>query len=154
MSKTGDRRDERGFTLLELLVVMAIVGLVVGVVATQFTGIDSTAQATASARDIAAGLRSARSEAIATNRDVVFTIDVENRRYSTPSGKAVVLPDTLNLALYTASSELADSETGGIRFFTDGSSTGGHIRITVEAETTVTTVAVDWLTGNVSIQRQ
>ena len=134
-------------------VVIAIVGLVVGVAVSRFSGADATFLAAASARDITAGLRMARSEAIGKNEEVAFTIDVRNRWYRVASRKEVALPETLNLALYTAAAELVNADVGSIRFFSDGSSTGGRVRIGAANDTSaLQIIAVDWLTGNVSVQ--
>ena len=64
--------------------------------------------------------------------------------------KSYSLPKRLNLALFTAQSELVREKTGGIRFFPDGTSTGG--RVTVSAGESKQIVDVDWVTGRVAIQ--
>ena len=56
----------------------------------------------------------------------------------------------LELKLYTAQSEIVDDRRGAIRFYPDGSSTGG--RVTVAAGERRLLVDVDWLTGRVSIK--
>jgi len=55
----------------------------------------------------------------------------------------------LELKLYAAQSEVSSERRGSIRFYPDGSSTGG--RITVAAGERKYLVDVDWLTGRVSI---
>ena len=56
------------------------------------------------------------------------------------------------LKLYTAQEELIDNATGNIRFFPDGSSTGGHI--TVSGPKLAYRINVDWLTGAIAIVEQ
>ena len=140
-----------GFTLLEIIVV-----LVIGAVAySLILGIPmrgaSTADLKASARTLASGLRQAQTMAITTRRDAMLTLDVESREYMLPGEAAArALPKGIDLKLYTAQSEVTSEKRGGIRFYPDGSSTGG--RITLSAGERKYLVDVDWLTGRVSIE--
>ena len=69
-----------------------------------------------------------------------------NRRPS----RSISLPARLDLKLYTAQSEIVDDRRGAIRFYPDGSSTGG--RVTVASGERKLLVDVDWLTGRVTIK--
>jgi general secretion pathway protein H len=100
-------------------------------------------------RQIAAGLREARSQAITQNREVTFTLDVASRRYRIGTSPASSLPAVINLVLDTVREEQLDAMSGSIRFFPDGSSTGG--RIVLEHGRGREEIAVDWLTGRVAM---
>ena len=111
----------------------------------------STSDLKAAARTLAAGLRQAQSMAITTRRDASLTLDMDSREYVLPGEKEPrTLPKNIDLKLYTAQSEVTSERRGGIRFYPDGSSTGG--RITVSAGERKYLVDVDWLTGRVSIE--
>ena len=113
------------------------------------SGVSST-DLKASARQLAAGLRRARSEAVAQRRESVLTIDVEGRRFQLSGDPRLYrLPKDVDVKLFTAQSELVNTNTGSIRFFPDGGSTGG--RITVTAKQRQYAVDVNWLTGQVAI---
>ena len=140
----------RGFTLIELLVVLALMALVIAVasplVSTAFPG----AELKAAARDVAAGLRYARSQAITRNAEVEFVLDVERRRYAIGGEEAIHdLPSVVDISLVTARSERLDETTGAIRFFADGTSTGGGISLARGAREYH--VMVDWLTGRITV---
>lgn len=142
----------RGFTLIELLVVLAIVAIVT-VFATPlaFNAMPGLALKSA-AREVAAALRTSRGRAIAGNREVAFTLDVDSRRFAV-SGRGTMrgtLAEDLDISFTTARSELADETTGVIRFFPDGSSTGG--RISLARGEREYHVDVDWLTGRISVR--
>lgn len=142
-------RGERGFTLFEVLIVLAIVGLVSAIMAPMiFKGVSGT-RSRAAAYEIAAALRQARGEAVATNADVALMVDPERGAYALEAAKPKMLAGTLRLSLYAAQSEQLGTAIGGIRFYPDGSATGGQI--TVRDETTGYHVDVDWLTGRVSV---
>lgn len=144
------RRRSRAFTLIEVIVVLAIAVAAMGLVATVVFRGASTADLKAAARTLASGLRQAQSVAMVTKRDALLTVDVESREYFLPNDtRAHRLPDGLELKLFTAQSEAASDKRGAIRFYPDGSSTGG--RITVQAGERKFLVDVDWLTGRVSI---
>ncbi len=115
----NSRQNSHGFTLLELLVVMVLLALIATVAASAPPPGRLPGELTAAARALDAALRAARSEALAQNREVVFAIDVAARRYS---GGA--LPAGVELVVDAAAGELAGATTGGIRFYSDGSSTG------------------------------
>lgn len=104
----------------------------------------------ASARDVATGLRYARSLAISTNTDVTFDVDVEARRFAVSRGRRTgSFPKDAEIILTTARSELFGDGAGSIRFFPDGTSTGGGVEI-VRANRRFL-ITVDWLTGRVAI---
>ena len=140
----------QGFSLLELLIVVVIMGMVYVLVPGMIFGGVSGADLRASSRDIASGLRQARSLAVNARRETFVTLDLEKRAFSL-SGNARIfqLPEKLELKLYTAQSEIVNERQGSIRFFPDGSSTGG--RVTVASGERKYLVDVDWLTGKVAI---
>lgn len=139
-----------GFTLIEMLVVLVIMGLVYSLVPPLLGSGRSGAELKAAARQLAAGLRKARSDAVTRQQEVALTVDVEHHRFSLSGDKqAYRLPEKVELNLYTARSELSNEKTGAIRFYPDGSSTGG--RITVTSNARKFQVDVNWMTGQVSI---
>ncbi|HEY3584385.1 MAG TPA: prepilin-type N-terminal cleavage/methylation domain-containing protein, partial [Casimicrobiaceae bacterium] len=67
---------QRGVTLLELLIVLAIMAIVAAVTIPMFGGPVSTSQLRQAAREIAAGLRLAQSEAVSQRRETFLVVDV------------------------------------------------------------------------------
>jgi general secretion pathway protein H len=142
-------RREAGFTLIEILVTLAILGLALALIVGYKPPWSSTLGVRDAVAEIAAGLRQARSEAILRNRPVEFGLDVAGHRFQVGSGRVRQLSHELSLALLTINGEQRDATTGGIRFNPDGSSTGG--RISIGDGKRAIAVGVDWLTGRVSV---
>ena len=140
----------RGFTLLELMVVLVIGALAYTLVlGVPFRG-PSTADLKAAARTLASGLRLAQTTAMSTRRDATLMLDLETREFVVSGIEgARSLPPDIELKLFTAQSEALTEKKGAIRFYPDGSSTGG--RITVASGERKYLVDVDWITGRVSI---
>jgi len=142
----------QGFTLLELLVVLAIMVLVVSVAPPLLSAAFPGVQLKAAARQTAAGLRMAREEAIRNGRAAVFTLDVADHSFTVQGGfRTVALPSGLKLKLIAARSEMHGDQSGSIRFFPDGSSTGG--RVILSRNDSGYQVGVEWLTGRIRLAR-
>jgi len=149
----AERVRQRGFTLLEILVVLVIGVLLVALVPPLLSGLSGGTELRGAARQLAAGLRTARNEAITRQHEAVLTLDLAQHRFGVSGDARVVkLPDGVALKLYTAQAELLDGATGNIRFFPDGSSTGGHL--IVSGPKVAYRVNVDWLTGAIAIVDQ
>lgn len=141
---------EAGFTLLELLIAFIVLALLAGFASPLFSRAPSHREAKSVAQDIATHLNLTRATAIRSARDVPFILDLEGRAYRLgESGATTSLPDDVTLELRTAKSEQIDTLSGAIRFFPDGSSTGGHVELTQGNYRF--TVIVDWMTGRVSV---
>lgn len=145
------KSTHRGFTLVELLVVLVIVALVLALVGTSLSRSISGAEMRSAARKVAASLRYTRSHAILSRSEQVFLVDTEQRTYRAADREPEQLPEGMNVELNTARSELTSETAGGIRFYPDGGSTGGNVRL--EANGRVYQVNVVWLTGEASVQR-
>lgn len=142
-------RRRRGFTLLEILVVLALMSLMYALVPPLFSA-GGTTELRAAARQLAAGLRKARGHAIASREEATLTVDVEKRRFKVAGDvREYALPASADLKVFTAQSEVVREDVATIRFYPDGSSTGGAV--TVARGETKFRVDVDWLTGNVAI---
>lgn len=136
----------KGFTLIEMVLVLVIAAIMVGVVAPNLMPAVAGARFRSAVSDVVSGLRSVRSDALMHGRETVFVLDID-RHYYQISGKRknFVLPDSVRLELFTAEQEKLGARQGGIRFFPDGSSTGG--RITLSSPGHREYVDVNWLTG-------
>ena len=137
-------------TMIEILVVLSIMAIGAALVVPMVAGAGaSTGDLKGAARQLAAGLRLARSEAIAQRHETVLTLDLEKRSFRVAKAREVELPEKIELKLFTAQSDLVSEREGAIRFFPDGGSNGG--RITVASGERKYEVDVDWLTGRVAI---
>jgi general secretion pathway protein H len=144
-------RREHGFTLVELMVVLMIAALMLTLVGTSISRSISGAEMRQAANKVAASMRYTRTRAILTKSEQVFLLDTESRKYTAADREPVELPDGMNVELNTARSELTSETAGGIRFFPDGGSTGGNVRL--EANGRIYRVNVAWLTGEASLER-
>jgi len=140
-----------GFTLLEMLLALVIAGLLMAVVLPNFAPLLGRAQLYSAARDVASALRHARGQALIRGKEATFELEIDNHRYRvTGRNKSYSLPGAVDLSLYTTASETLDEGTGRIRFFPDGSATGG--RVTLVGGGQKRYVDVSWLTGEVKIR--
>ena len=138
-----------GFTLIELLVSLAVLGLALALIAGYKPPWSRGLGLNATAAELAAGLRLARSEAILSNRPVAFDMDLVGHRYRVGTGAPRRLPADLSIELLTISGEALNGREGDIRFNPDGSSTGGRISL-ADGRRRIG-VGVDWLSGRVSV---
>jgi general secretion pathway protein H len=142
-------RQGAGFTLIELVVVLVVMSLMVAMVAGRGSPVSPSTHARGAIRSISGALRAARSEAVMSNRSVVFNLDTANRRFWWGTQPSVALSNDLSFAMLTASEQAVGDAVGRIRFDPDGSSTGGRVAIAGGDRTWW--VGVDWLSGRVSI---
>lgn len=140
----------RGFTLFEVLLVLLLLAVVYGLAGPMLTEGTPGLEARSATRQLAAGLRKARSIAASEHREALLVLDVKERTFSVTSDpKIYQLPKNLEYSLFTAESEIVRGEKAAIRFYPDGSSTGGRVTVTVGSDRNM--VDVDWLTGRVAI---
>jgi len=144
-----DRGRETGFTLIEVIVVLAVLAFALVLLVGYKPHWSSRLGLRGTAAELASGLRLARSEAILRNRPILFEIDLAGHQFRVDTGPVRRLPPQLSIALLTVSGERRDAATGDIRFNPDGSSTGGRISIGDGRRSIA--VGVDWLTGRVSV---
>ena len=135
-----------GFTLIEMLVVLAILALVMAVIPPLLAGGQARAELDTAGHELAAALRETRSLAIREGRRESFVIDAAGR-FRAGDGPMRPLAPGLGLALATADGGARPS--GAIGFFADGSSTGGKL-VLLRGERR-SYVTVDWLTGRVAL---
>ncbi len=144
------RQRAAGVSLIELMIVLMIMALVAALVMPMLGGGVSNTEMRSAARQLASGLRLARSEAVSQRRETFLVLDLAGRRFKVDRDpQEHALPHDLELKLFTAQKDLVDETTGSIRFYPDGGSNGG--RITVGSGERKYEVDVDWLTGRVAI---
>jgi len=140
----------RGFTLIELMVVLLLIALVIGIATGGLSkGLEKMRMRSAG-HDLVAALRYTRGQAIVSGEEKKLEVDVDKRSYQAPKRSVQELPKGLTLKLLTAASERTGTSTGAIRFFPDGSSTGGRVRLIAGEH--ASDVEVAWLTGEVRLR--
>lgn len=137
-----------GFTLMEMLVVIAIIGLVMVLFTVGRAPVSPAIHARSAAEAISAALRRARSEAVMRNTSTQFTFDLGRRSYGWSGAPAEALPVDVSIALLASADEVPGQSLGRIQFNPDGSSSGGRIAVSGNGRTWW--VGVDWLSGRVS----
>lgn len=132
-----------------MIVVVAIMGLVLAMVAARGPLGMHTLTARAAANELASGFRQARARAIADNRPVAVSIDLAGHRWRIGVDKPTALPRDMEIAVLTVAGQSAGGTAADIRFLPDGSSTGG--RVELKDGRRRMRIGVDWLNGRVSV---
>lgn len=150
-TRTWRPPTDAGFTLLELLAVLALMALATFLFVPQTAGVRGPLLLRAAAQDAGTALRAVRSAALRSNREQTLVIDPGTRAYWADS---VVARRTLPAGLAVVATAEAGHDPGGnaivrVRFRPDGTSTGGRIELAGAGRTAI--VTVDWLTGATTV---
>ncbi len=103
------------------------------------------------ARDIVSALRYARGTALMSHKETAVIFDLNNNSYTVNNrDKVYVIPETIRVTVTTTQSQLLGQQRGSIRFFADGSSTGG--RVSLKRGENVWQIDINWLTGQIELK--
>lgn len=140
----------RGFTLVELMVVFAIMALLVGLAPVAFERLRDNANYREALRGVMVGMRTARQQALISRTEARFLIDLPRRSYRVEGQADHLIPDPLQIRVQVAGVASTDREAG-IRFFPEGGATGGSVEI-IRPSGAGARLRVDWLSGRVSME--
>ncbi len=146
MSATGSARRgrpvaEAGFTLIEMLVVIAVAGLVAGILFPRVDALIAHQSFRAAESSVLLGLTAARARAIRSGRVNAFAPGADGRSFATAPNDVAALPDGIRLS----ATQVA------VRFFSDGSSDAATLTLTGAREQSRLVIAPD--TGTIAIVR-
>ncbi len=140
-----------GFTLLELVVAIGIAALVLAVSVPTMQRLYLTTQYHGAVNDVVNLLSSARYSAIRKGANEDVLINPETRVVKV-GRKQQQLPGSLRITVLGAR-ELNREGAGVIRFYGDGSSSGGYVELQNDSGMGVR-VEVDWLLGRVTLCKE
>ena len=147
------QRNNSGFSLVELLVVLVISLTVITLSTVAYGKLSTNAYLKSSARHVAASLRFARSYAVVSGVESAFKIDLKERSYSfSGNNQSFKFKNNINLDVFSASQLSQQENSAEIRFAPDGSSSGGRVALSSRNKKYV--VYVDWLTGRVGVDSE
>lgn len=138
----------RGVSLLEMLLVVALIAIIGAITATAMNGGIDGMRLRNAGKEVASQLRYTRTQAIATGEQQRFLIDPENRTWEAANGRHGTLPAAIDVH-FRGAGQIAGATPGkgGIAFHPDGGSSGGTIELDVRGA--LWRIDVAWITGEV-----
>lgn len=109
---------KRGFTLIELIVVLVIIGIIAGVAVPRFAGSFDTIRFKKTVSELVYFLREARIKALATAGTYHVTVDLHRGFCWNDDKKILKLPQ--NIEMFTDKIEARDDKTKVFTFFPNG----------------------------------
>jgi len=134
-----------GFTLIEMLVVLAIMALVAAIAAPGLVSNYRTKSLETLAGEITMRLRLSRTSAIATARPKQVVVDLGTRVIRFGDRDIIALPDDVKMTVITGQETVVADRQTVLTFLPDGSASGMDISLQQKGRTT--RIAVNWLTG-------
>ena len=159
----------RGFSLLELIVVLVLLSLSIALVAPSLSRFSKSVELKAAAKKIAAILRYSRSEAITKGKvyQVLFDSNLllvkvqsmesedqqeEEKKEAKNPPKAFTLPPGIQMKEIKTESTQYPSDLPAIEFYPNGGSNGGDILLDTQSQKGYK-IRVNFLTGSVVIEK-
>lgn len=138
----------RGFTLIELVVALSIAAFAVALVPFAAERFFAGSEYRSTVRDLTTSIRSARMLAMKTGQQQVFQLDTVSGAFTVGGKAAGRVAESIEIELRVAQSEIDETGVGGIRFYPDGSSTGGSVILRRQGGGVQ--LRVGWLLGRLS----
>ena len=148
---------KNGFTLIEIIVVMLIIGIASGLVGIMISKDTGSLELRTFTKDVSAVLRYARNKAVAEKKIYCFVIDKDKHTYLLYSedteykNKKIVLnkniPDELEMSVQDS-----EEDSQYMEFFPRGDSSGGAIEITNQ-EGAGFFIIINRITGNLKVEK-
>jgi len=142
-------RSSAGFSLIEVLVTLALIGVVLAMLLPRVGGALGGPDPAVAAREVATVVREARGRAIADSRATEVLFDLEAGTFGRVGGATRRLRDGLQVRIDAAGIDPTGGTVARIRFGGDGSSTGARIIIAHDGREIA--VNIGWLTGRVTL---
>lgn len=147
--------SDRGFTLLELVVVLAIVSLLAAAIGGSAGSFLSTMEYRETVRELSSAAKKARLQSRSQGKPIDLVIDPTGNRFALTDQAGKLgsedyqsLAQDLSIGLVFAAEVSPGANMGAIRFYPEGGSSGGEI--TIERPSGAgTRLVVDWLIGDV-----
>lgn len=140
----------RGFTLLEMVCVIALIAMIAAVLLPSIPRQTSRSRLQAYALETASLLKADRNAAVRRLGSVVTLVDAPSRVIRSGASAAVLrIPDDVRFDAILPQSCRRRPALSTIDFFADGTSCGGAIALS--RLDTVYEVRVNWLTGRIDI---
>lgn len=140
---------EAGFSLLEIMIALAILALAVALVGVAFARSSTGFRFDAAAQELTLTLREAQARALRSGRDMAVVIDVDKHTYQLNADRPIDIPEDTAIRVVSAGQAMSSSRSPVFSFSPDGGSTGGSITLSLPDRSA--TITVDWLTGAVDL---
>ncbi|MDR0274985.1 MAG: type II secretion system GspH family protein [Burkholderiaceae bacterium] len=141
-------RRVRGFTLIELMVVFALVALIVGLVPIAFDRLMQSAQYRDTVRAALADLRDARQLAQTSGGQVRFAVNLQAHTFGVEGAPPTHVPEPLELRAVMAAEATGPDGVMSIRFLPGGGASGGSLDL-IRPSGQGVRLRVDWFTGRI-----
>lgn len=136
----------RGFTLVELIVVLAILAGIAALAAPSFSRTVASARLRTAASDVRSTFARARALAVASSRERSAVFDLTKGEFGVDNEAARRLPETIRLEAVLPDGGRLDRGSVRFRFFPDGGGEAAEVAVTAE-DGGALRVTVDPLTG-------
>ena len=155
------KRTANGFTLLELVLVLLLMGLIAGLTLPFVVSTLDRIKLQSEVRQIASAIQFTRSEAISRKTLFTFNVDINNSQYwlAIPKQEEVTqskpIDETVQIMDYQRADETLTEGIFMILFYPRGNSSGGTIRfksIDDKDEENIYAVTIDPITGKPKIK--
>lgn len=148
----GRHEPQRGFTLLELIVTLFLLGLVLGLVIPSFSSLGQQ-QALAESKRIASILRYVNDTSVITREGCSLTFDLGARTltYRLPEGEKTETFPSLSAVELSSKGRLSEGE---VTLFLDHSGPRESVRVLLADEKKTVSVTLNHLSGRVKIAEE
>ncbi|MGC8698283.1 MAG: pilus assembly FimT family protein [Halothiobacillus sp.] len=145
----SSRRYASGFTLVELLVAFAIMGFVMALVPMAYSKLNQSIEYRAALRAFVTEVADARLKAMTTGQSTAIRVNLQNKTFGVDNQLDQKWPKSYEIQAKVADQEVLADKIASIRFYPDGSSTGGSITV-LRAPGVGVRFRIDWLTGRLT----
>jgi len=140
-------KSNSGFTILEMVISLALLGLLIGLSSQLLRGPGGRIEIESAMRGLCRSLRASHALSMAKNNNVLFQIDHIKHSYFSDGVQEKFLSKDITLKAMTSRYGPQNQTLNTITFFPDSSSSGGDIILALgnyEAK-----ISVNWLTSEV-----